>query len=145
MDNSLKGLLLAAGVIITCIVIGLGFFISREARNTSNNGAGQVSKMNSEYQDVDLALYDGLNVSGKEVENLIKTLDFASIADLKVIVKTGSNPTGKIYNLANVTGSEVSPFASKGQADYISHTAQFLGELERDANNIIKTITFIQQ
>ena len=28
MENSLKGLILAAGTIITCVVISLGFFIS---------------------------------------------------------------------------------------------------------------------
>ena len=32
MENSLKGLMLAAGIIITCIIISLGFYIAREAR-----------------------------------------------------------------------------------------------------------------
>ena len=30
MENSLKGLMLAAGIIITCIIISLGFYIARE-------------------------------------------------------------------------------------------------------------------
>ena len=34
MENSLKGLILAAGTIITCVVISLAFYISREAKPT---------------------------------------------------------------------------------------------------------------
>lgn len=142
MDNSLKGLILAAGVVVTCIVIGLGFYVSREAKNTSNNGTGQVSKMNSKYQDVDLALYDGLTVSGKEVENLLDTVDFSAISNFSVVVKTGSNATGKTYT-TNPTST--SPLATKGSTDYISPTAQFLGELDRDENNVINKITFTQK
>ncbi len=50
MENSLKGLLLAAGTIITCVIIGLGFYIAREARDTAANGAGQISKLNCSKQ-----------------------------------------------------------------------------------------------
>lgn len=142
MDNSLKGLILAAGVVVTCIVIGLGFYVSREAKNTSSNGTGQVSKMNSKYQDVDLALYDGLTVSGKEVENFLDTVDFSAISNFSIIVKTGSNTTGKTYT---TNPSSTSPLPIKGNTDYISPTAEFIGELERDKNNVISTITFTQK
>ena len=33
MSNGLKGLTLAAGVIITCIVISIAFFVTREAKD----------------------------------------------------------------------------------------------------------------
>ncbi|RGS63463.1 hypothetical protein DWX81_15600 [Roseburia inulinivorans] len=41
MENSLKGLMLAAGIIITCIIISLGFYIAREARDTASEGTGR--------------------------------------------------------------------------------------------------------
>jgi hypothetical protein len=144
MDNSLKGLILAAGVIITCIIIGLGFYVSREVKNTSNNGAGQISSMNSEYQDVNLALYDGLRVSGAEITDLIGTTDFSAYQNLEIKIITGENGTGKIYNKASVEASTFS-FSKKGDKDYINPTAQFLGKVEIDKNNIIKSITFTQQ
>ncbi|MDF2589601.1 MAG: hypothetical protein K0S41_3442 [Anaerocolumna sp.] len=139
MDNSLKGLILAAGVIITCLVIGLGFFISREAKNTSNNGAGQISSMNTEYQDMDLVIYDGLLVSGKEVQELIKKTDYTTTTGLQILVKTGLNTTGKSYSATPTS------FPARGNNDYINPTAQFSGLIERDANNIISKITFTQQ
>jgi len=136
MENSLKGLILGAGVVITCLVIGLGFFLSREAQNTSNNAAGQVSSMNSDYQDMNLTLYDGLKVSGSEVENLINKVDYAA---LSITVKTGSNDIGTTYAV------KPSAFPKKGEDAYLNPTAQFLGKATRDGNNIIESITFTQQ
>ena len=72
MENSLKGLLLAAGTIITCVVISLSFFIAREAKNTANNGANQINQLNAEFMESDKTIYDGARVSGSEVINVIK-------------------------------------------------------------------------
>ncbi len=135
MDNSLKGLILAAGVIITCLVVGLGFYLSREAKNTSNNGASQISSMNSEYQDVDKALYDGLKISGREVVELIKK---SSDANFKVTVKTGLNSAGTSYTAAPAT------FPAQGTDNYINPTAQFLGEVTYDANKVISGLVLTQ-
>ena len=65
MENSLKGLILAAGTIITCIVIGLGFYIAREARDTASSGAGQINKLNAEFADTSKTMYEGTEVSGR--------------------------------------------------------------------------------
>lgn len=135
MDNSLKGLILAAGVIITCIVIGLGFYISREAKNTSNNGASQLSSMNAEYQDVNKAMYDGLKISGREVKEVIEGL---SSSTFTVFVKTGDGEMGTY-----VSSETDSPgFRLKG---YINPDAMFLGEIKKDNNNVITSVTFTQQ
>ena len=71
MENSLKGLLLAAGTVITCIIIGLGFYIAREARDTASSGAGQINRLNAEFMESDKIMYDGIHVSGSEVVNVI--------------------------------------------------------------------------
>lgn len=135
MDNSLKGLILAAGVIITCIVIGLGFYISREAKNTSNNGASQLGSLNSEYQDINKTMYDNLEISGREVREVIK--DSAS-SNFSVIVVTGDS-TSSTY----ITKGAVLP--AVGVSGYINPDAQFLGTIAKDANNVINQVTFTQQ
>ena len=136
MDNSLKGLILAAGVIITCLVVGLGFYLSREAKNTSNNGASQISKMNSEYQDVDKSLYDGLNISGREVVKLIKK---SSDEDFKITVKTKKNKNGALYAKAPES------FPTPGAEGYINPNAQFIGEIKYDDNNVINELILTQE
>ena len=61
MDNGLKGLLLAAGTIITCIIVSLGFYIAREARDTAASGAGTISQLNADFN---------------AAKNIAKTKDF---------------------------------------------------------------------
>lgn len=136
MDNSLKGLILAAGVIITCLVVGLGFYLSREAKNTSNNGASQISSMNSEYQDVDKAIYDGLKISGREVVELIKK---SSDTNFVITVKTGRDSAGTSYTAVPTS------FPAQGSEEYINPTAQFLGEITYDANNMISGLKLTQE
>ena len=90
MENSLKGLILAAGTIITCVVISLGFFISREAKDTAANGANQINRLNAEFLESDKTIYDGATVSGSEVINVIKR--FAD-EKLSIYVKTNKSST----------------------------------------------------
>lgn len=135
MDNSLKGLILAAGVIITCIVVGLGFFISREAKNATDSGTSQLSAMSSQYDNVEFMMYDNLRVTGREVVNVIKKHS----ADINVVVNTKANNSGITYNASNKR------LAEKTSNDYINPSALFLGELIIGANEELKEIVFTQQ
>lgn len=137
MENSLKGLILAAGVIITCIVVGLGFFISREAKNVSDKGTNQLSAMNTQYDNVEYMMYDGLRITGSEVVNVIKS---HGSSDVNITVKTSkNNTTGTIYDGTNTIPT------SKGASDYINQSASFLGEITRNENGEVNGIVFIQQ
>lgn len=155
MENSLKGLLLAAGTIITCIVISLGFFIAREARDTAADGAGQISKLNAEFNESDKVMYDGLKVSGSEVINVINKFRNNTLA-IKVVTKRNTN----FYNYKiDTNGSPAddtnSALGSRSQTDvkdaqspesihYINPNAQFIGDVVRDVNNVIIGIIFTQ-
>ena len=143
MDNSLKGLILAAGTIITCIVISLGFYISREARDTAASGAGQISKLNAEFNESDKVMYDGLSVSGSEVVNVINKFKNGDIS-IQVNTKKSS-----IYyvNVLDDKQTEIigSSSAQNSQSNtYINPNGQFLGSIIRDVNYTIIGIIFSQ-
>ena len=160
MDNGLKGLLLAAGTIITCIIVSLGFYIAREARDTAASGAGSISKLNSEFNDNDKPMYDGLSVSGSEVLNVINKF---SSEDVCIRVETvasgklkkyayygytvgkeeGSSSTYKLENKEGATN--VSEARNKKSEHYINPNATFNGSVQRTANNVIVCITFVQK
>ena len=72
MENSLKGLMLAAGIIITCIIISLGFYIAREASDTASSGTGQINELQAEFADTSKTMYENTEVSGSEVINVIR-------------------------------------------------------------------------
>ena len=149
MENSLKGLLLAAGTIITCVIIGLGFYIAREARDTAANGAGQISKLNAEFNERDKVIYDGLKVSGSEVINVINKFKNEAIS-IKVTTKKSvvfynyglnSDETG----LGTEGGGSVKLAQDSTSNTYINPNEQFLGIVIRDVNNTIIGISFLQQ
>lgn len=151
MENSLKGLMLAAGVIITCIVVGLGFFISREARDTASNGAGQISKLNAEFNESDKVMYDGLEVSGSEVINVINKYKNEEVG-VNVITKKSDksyiyridSEKGENYLKERILDSSVKEAQNILSDFYINPNAQFMGEVIRDSNNAIIGLRFIQ-
>lgn len=149
MDNSLKGLILAAGVIITCLIVGIGFYISREASAAATNGTGQISRMNKEVAESDKVMYDGLDVTGSEVINAINKYKSEDIS-----VKVETKKSTVYYNrlltdsdkeLGGESSASVKNAQTITSAYYINQKAQFTGEILRDVNDTIIGISFVQQ
>lgn len=146
MDNSLKGLILAAGVVITCIVVGLGFYISREAKNTSSGGISQITRMNSEYQDINKTMYDGIKVSGREVVEAIEKYETEIRKGVFTItVYTGLRNSATSGIKFQSTQYDVSCIKDKKNEYYINPDGNFLGETFLDPNGVVTMMTFIQQ
>ncbi len=149
MDNSLKGLILAAGVIITCLVVGIGFYISREASAAATNGTGQISRMNKEVAESDKIMYDGLDVTGSEVVNAInkyKSEDIAvKVSTKKSVVYYNRLLTNNDKEIGEVSTASVKNTQTITSNYYINQKAQFTGEILRDANDTIIGISFEQQ
>lgn len=146
MENSLKGLLLAAGTVITCIIIGLGFYIAREARDTASSGAGQINRLNAEFMESDKIMYDGINVSGSEVVNVINKFKNDALC---IQVKTKKNDMAS-YGYTDTTLSKESGLKIKETQNlngkyYINPNGLFQGEVLRDLNNVIVGLLFVQQ
>ncbi len=155
MDNGLKGLLLAAGTIITCIIVSLGFYIAREARDTAASGAGTISQLNADFNDNDKIMYDGLSVSGSEVLNVIKKFSNEKVC---IRVKTAAlkeneytyygytgTASGDTFELSDTKSSENdSDRKDKTKTKYINPNATFFGSVQKNSNNVITCITFIQ-
>lgn len=152
MDSSLKGLILAAGIIITCIVISLGFYISRQSKDTAYSGVDQINKLNAEFTESDKTMYEGISIAGSEVINVINKFKSEEIS---VVVTTKSNNTtyygysvsgtGGKYVLGSITSNSTQTAKKVSNACYIKPTAQFLGTILRDSNDAIIGIHFTQQ
>lgn len=156
MDNSLKGLILAAGAVITCIVIGLGFYLSREAQNTNSNGASQINSINSQFQEIDKKIYDGLEISGREVVEIItKTVDSDEYLSIEVINKKKEKAN---YNYIHTIIPDNEHVISEGSVEdidivqtspinlnYINPAGKFVGRVFKDKNDMVICIQFIQK
>ena len=150
MENSLKGLILAAGTIITCVVITLAFYISREAKQTATNGAQEINKLNTEFAESDKIIYDNAVVSGSEVVNVIRKMAGEKVG-VSVETSAATKPvyygyefdvsTGK---LGDKEGSYVAAEVEEGSDAYINPYASFKGTVIRDSNDVITGIRFVQ-
>lgn len=149
MENSLKGLILAAGIIITCIIISLGFYIAREARDTASAGTGQINKLQAEFTDAEKTIYDGTQVSGSEVLNAIRRFSDETCG---ILVNTKKASTFYNYSFDTTTGNigkETSNDFKLAQdvesSKYINPTAKFNGTVIRDVNGAITGLMFEQE
>lgn len=149
MENSLKGLMMAAGIIITCIIISLGFYIAREASDTASSGTGQINELQAEFADTSKMMYDNTEVSGSEVINVIRKFGDEMLG---VKVQTKKNTSYYIYQFNDADGSlgnssaldyKSAQVATNG--NYINPTGRFLGTVVRDANGTITGLSFVQQ
>ncbi len=148
MSNALKILMLAAGTVITVLAINLGFYVGREASATTTQAVGKISKMNKEFSESEITMYDGLPVSGSEVINNINKFKADDIS-IKVTTKKST-----VYYIRQLTNSDkelgvASPASVKDtqvitSPYYINQKASFTGEVIRDVNDTPIGISFVQ-
>jgi hypothetical protein len=140
--------MLAAGIIITCIIISLGFYIAREASDTASSGTGQINELQAEFSDMSKTMYDNTEVSGSEVINVIRKF---SDETMGVKVQTKKNTSYYIYqfdddgSLKNTSTKDYKNAQNVTSATYINPTGRFLGSVVRDSNGAITGLTFVQQ
>ena len=143
MENSLKGLMLAAGVVITCIVVSLGFYMSREAKNAANNGISQISEITA-VNDAEKEMYDGLSISGREVLSLLKKyadeLTSGSVI-VDVTTGTGSGRVNTVYTAAYDSKNDPTVYTN---SSYINPNGVFAGSVSSDTKGVI-TMQFVQE
>ncbi len=140
MDNALKGLMLAAGVILTCMVIGVGFYIAREAHSTALASSNKLSEYKKDIQESSYTKYDGMNVSGSDVVNFAKknliSYDAENLAPVYVSIKTSTHE--EIY----VSNQYLKNLRDFSHVRYVNPISMFVGSVVRDANDVIVGVVF---
>lgn len=90
MDNATKGLIIAAGVIITAVVLGFAFAIMTRGTNLFNQGTAQLDATLSGLSDADKQIYDKASMTGSEVITCIKKYLETDGVYVVVATKAGS-------------------------------------------------------
>lgn len=140
MDNALKGLMLAAGVILTCMVIGVGFYIAREAHTTALASSNKLSEYKKDIEESSYTKYDGMNVSGSDVVNFAKknlsSYDASNPAPVYVGIKTSSHEED--YE----TNQYLKNLRDFSHPRYVNPVSIFVGSVVRDENDVIVGVVF---
>lgn len=163
-ESSNVSIRLFAGIIITLLVISLGFVIYRASKSGTGNAVNQINQLNDQLTESKYTDYDGQTLTGTQVISLI---DSYAGDIISVEVKTLSNTTGVkyYYDGASSGGSgadekwELTTNASgepqkaagdlknakkKASTDYISPNGSFECKVIRNKNNAITCVRFTQ-
>lgn len=153
MENSLKAILIGAGVVITMIVVSIGFMLMRSGQRTAQNAIGRLDQINSEMAESQYTMYDGMETSGNEVVNVLNKFKDEYIG-IQVRTKKNSGGTWYIYDVtvSNNVGSigskstnSISNTIDEKHTQYINPNGTFIGSLIRDENGTVVALVFTQQ
>ncbi len=143
IDVAYKLLILAATTIITCIVIGIGFIVANNAKSIGNTTIDKLNELNKELIESDIQMYDGLTITGSDVVNFTKkelsNYNTLEIAPYSIIITTSSRSTTHNNN-SNLT--KLNDFTN---SMYCNPLKKFMGQVNKNENDVIISITFVQQ
>ena len=136
MSHGLKAFLLAASTIITCIIVGLGFAMAREAKQIGNHVVDELHRYRTTIEEQDYTRYDGATVYGTDVVNLMKKEFGAESGEFSVTVENES--IGYTYR----TPEDVKKVQEPETVHYIAPTAEYVGSIIRNRNDVIVELVF---
>jgi hypothetical protein len=154
MENSLKAIIIGAGVVITMIVVSIGFLLMRSGQSTAQNAINRLDQISSEMSESQYTMYDGMEIRGSEVVNVLRKYKDEYIG---VCVKTKKNSSGTwyIYNVTLSGGNDAEIGAESDKSisntmdetsdEYVNPNGVFIGSIARDENGRIAALMFEQK
>lgn len=143
ISDSVKILIFASTVFITCILVALGYRAAETAADIGNHAVLQMSELSNEIKDSNLMKYHETEVTGSEVANCMKKyLGEYHESDSAAIYITVNTKTSENTYHNNIYLSDIKDFTNDR---YIKPTALFQGKVIKNDNKVILGITFTQQ
>lgn len=151
MSNIWKFLLLAVGCIIVVALITLSLRVSKKGEGDTEKNLGQYNKIAGDAEDVDLKMFDGTEVNGSEIKDLIRKHQGNDYLSIKVI--NGKNDTEDYIHGSTITngvvtiGTALTTAISENPSDdnYINDGGTFKAAVFYDQNDVVGCIRFTQQ
>lgn len=136
MNHGLKALLIAASTIITCIIVGLGFSMAREAKQIGNYVVDELHSYRVSIEEQDYTKYDGVTVYGADVVNLMRYV--FSVKESGVSITVEQNGEWRSYR----TSEDMEQARDAGSMYYVFPSAEYTGDVIRNQNDVIIEILF---
>ena len=159
IEIGVKGLILAVTVIIAVILSALALYMANSSKATINGGTTQFTQLMSDYSEISATMYDGLDVSGTKVVDVINEMCQTEYISVTVITKedlTGANYSNSTNKTAITTSSGLtitpsgSQYAGSTQekdltnSKHINENASFRGKVYKNNNGLVVNIEFTQ-
>lgn len=150
-------------IIIAIIVILVGAMIYwvmgvyKDKKGAADSANSKINSANHEMADFDLLVYDGKSIDGDSLKELIDELKTNKVEVAVRVVTLGQDKlspkgyTDYTYTYTDSSGAitpqptPTIPTTSKSEVNYITPSANFLGEVIRNTNDEIVCLKFTQQ
>ena len=153
MENSLKAIIIGAGVVITMIVVSIGFLLMRSGQSTAQNAINRLDQISSEMSESQYTMYDGMEIRGSEVVNVLRKYKDEYIG---IYVKTKKSTNGVWYvydvtligneaEIGSPSTKSISDTMDETKDEYINPNGVFIGSIARDENGRIAALMFEQK
>lgn len=148
MSVGLKGLTLGAGIVMTLVIISLAYYVTNVSAATITNGTAKINNMSIQLQESDKTMYEGIDIQGSEVINIINKFKAEDLS-VKVITKKSAIYYNRILTssdteLGTASNASIRDAQNLSSSSYINQNAMFSCEVMRDKNNAIIGLRFTQ-
>jgi hypothetical protein len=103
MDNASKALIMAGAILLAVAIVGLGMFLFGQARGVVDLSIGQIDALGVTGVNNKLLQYEGRNVRGSEIKELIQWIEAVNIRDAMPEDITGFPDASTIINTRTYT------------------------------------------
>lgn len=130
-ENTSRPLIIAAGIILAMLIIGLAFTIYTVSKDVADEGVNQIANLATTLNESEFTQWEGDTITGSQVVSIIKQFNNEVVC---IQVANGNNTTEYIYNSTlTATANDVTVATTRSSASYITPSAQFYCTVIRDA------------
>ena len=134
MEQSLKMLVLAAGLIMTLSLISLSMYTFREGKKMAADFNRALTEEVKEQEEYEYTKYEDGNITGGEVISAITALQ----KKVSITVNNGGN-------VITYRGAFTKEGNKPGNAGYVALSYIYKGSVRRDAKGVINEIVFTKK
>lgn len=132
-------LTLGAATILSCLLISIGMYQFRQARQVVNIASRRMSEFALYLSQEELTAYDGIYLKGSDVVNFYRRFLYGQRADFDMVIVKGQEE----YILA--AGRQTELLTEPDEKSYCRPDASYRCEVVRNANEVILQVRFVEQ
>lgn len=140
--------LAVVGVILVGIIIYYVFDYVKSTKRLTDKILEKTNKTAIEIEENDLMIYDGEEIQGSEVVNLIKRKlgSYEETEEAPIFIRVITKKSGNTYTQTYINKKHIPDIKNYSvEAHYIKPTAMFIGNVLRDENKKIIGVEFTQK
>lgn len=142
-----SALLMAAGVIISIVLISIMISQMNTAGELSNVVSNEMSDRIDDIKNSSITQYDGLTVNGSDVVNFFKKQfdDYQSPDSAPFEIELDRSNDGKSNGKVYKDGRSASELRDTASIQYVKPSSQWKCEVRKNKNGIITRVIFVKQ